>query len=779
MRAPGRRICLHLITLAVLQAQLGCQPATVDDARTLHVDALQALAQRSLRAGTIAPARLADHGALLGTGWHVKEPTGRWTSSPEAQLVVPLAYAGTAQLELRAAAWGAHEPSKRVTVAVNGFVLPAQEITRELMTTTIDVPNGVLREGDNHVVIACDVVHHVERRDLGVFVEELRFVVDRAPTPPQRDTAAVVLSEVDWIQDVRGALAGADLELRWQSVGPSVDPSAYAELVLVELDAQGRELRDLAAAAVQGDSGTVRLIPPRDVEVDAPCRLLLRSSDPRSTVEIVQAERIVPARDDVLLIVVDTLRADALASYGNPTTDTPHLDRLAAEGTRFHTAVAHAPITGPSHAAIFQSLVPSRAGIVNNHEGRLDPREPTLTEILSAHGYACRSAVSISPILRRFGFARGFDEVDEDIGLAFLRNGAVTTTIAERWLARPGSERPRFTFVHLADPHEPYDAHGTVEAEVRIYLGDVLLARIEAADFEPSLLEFDVEAGAHTLRIESEHILMNRRFELQDTAATGARLETAPPPVVRKNWRGVLRVERAGRVRLAQAINDAALPESELHRRYALEVEAVDRYVGRLLTALEQSGRAERTWVVFTSDHGEELGDHGKVGHVHTLFDEVVRVPLIVRPPTATRGWTARVRDDLAAGVDLMPTLLDLVGIDTPEGRHGRSLRTPSDDDRAVLIETHAPQAKQTQFALRSVQHKIIWAPEQDRWSFFDLFADPREREDLHATATTSFESWRVRLEDSHREYIASQQRAAPAMDADSEAALRSLGYVE
>lgn len=775
-RLVPRTLCFVVLMVCMVS---GCRLAPTREDQLLRIDALGALAQRSLRAGVITPATLREHGARLGNGWHVREPTGRWTSAHEATLVVPLTHAGPGRLEIRAAAWGATEPAKRLIVTVNGFVLPGLDITREIMTAQVPVPDGVFRGGDNRIVLDCETLHRAESRDLGIFVEEIRLVPEGTALPAEGDATALVVGGMDWVQDLRGGLVGGALELRWRSVGALLDERIGAELVLVELDERGGVVRDLATAAVIGDSGAVRLDPLRRVDVGAPARLCLRSADPGARVEIVAAQRVVPAREDVLLIVIDTLRADALGAHGSTTTHTPHLDRLAAEGTLFRSAVSHAPITGPSHAAIFQSLLPSRAGIVNNHEGRLDPQEPTLPEILSAHGYACRSAVSISPIVRRFGFGRGFDEIDEELGLAFLRNGGLTTSRAERWLAAPDSARPRFTFVHLADPHEPYDAHDTVHAEARIYVGDTLLARVAVADFGPSLLEFDVQPGAHSIRIESDQIVMNRRFELMHTAATGAWLEAPPPSAVRKKWEGVLHVQRAGRLALAQALNEGGIPEAELRRRYALEVDAVDRYVGRLLAALDQSGRAERTWVIFTADHGEEIGDHGQVGHVNTLFEELVHVPLIVRPPTRTRAWSARIREDLAAGVDVMPTILDLVGIDVPGGLHGRSLRTPSDEDRAVFLETHAPQAKRTLFALRSVEHKIIWAPQTDQWRFFDLVADPGERNDLVATGSIAATTWRRRLLEAHREHVADQTRAVMVMDADSEAALRSLGYVE
>jgi arylsulfatase len=763
--------------LAVLLGTLGCDPASLE---RIDVDVFHRLSTRVVHSGVVDLSRSSRSQIVVGEGWHAIEPAGRWTAAREAHLRVPLAHGGPGRIAIDVAAWGIGSATKQMTLAVNGFVLPSVRVSAVRETKAFDVPDGVLRIGDNEVVVATESLHEEHRRSLGLFVESVRILPERAPSTGAESSAGLVLGPRSWIEDPRGALVASDLVLRWRSVQDTIPEHAGARLALIEIDAEGRPVRELASATVAGDSGVLHLEPPRGIDAATPGRLVLLAPDDAYEIELVGATRRVPSRDDVLLIVIDTLRADALGCYGKTDAQTPHLDQLARDGTLFLHTIAHAPLTGPSHAALLQSLVPSRAGIVNNHEGRLDPREPTLAELLAARGYQCRSAVSISPIHSRFGFGRGFDEVDEELGLAFLREGETTTTRAERWLADAGTDRPRFTFVHLAEPHEPYEAHGTVQADARIHLGDVLLATIPIADFAPSMLEFDVVPGAHRLRIETDRILQVRRFELLDTAATSSWLESGPPTVVRQRWNGTLHVTRPGRLRLAQVLNDGGIPEKELLRRYALEVEAIDRFVGRLLRALESSGRADRTWVVFTADHGEEIGDHGRVGHVHTLFDEVVRVPLIVRAPAhAQRKWRGRVRGDLAAGVDVLPTVLDVLGIEVPAERNGRSLRTVSAEDRTAWIETHAPQAQRTLFALRSVQEKVIWAPEEDQWRLFDLVEDPRERQDLAAMRPERLAYWQQRMRAAHLRYVADRTRAELVLDPESEAALRSLGYVE
>ena len=174
-----------------------------------------------------------------------------------------------------------------------------------------------------------------------------------------------------------------------------------------------------------------------------------------------------PAPPNVIAITIDTLRADHLGSYGDRDAVTPTLDALAGRGVRFADAVAHAPLTLPSHASLFTGLTPARHGIRNNPEFALGESIPTLAERFRAAGYDTAAFVSGFPLSRRFGLGRGFDLYDDqfprgDVGSAAPyteRRADATTTAARAWLGRGTSQdrKPYFLWVHLFDPHRPYD----------------------------------------------------------------------------------------------------------------------------------------------------------------------------------------------------------------------------------------------------------------------------------------------------------------------------------
>ncbi|MBV9492840.1 MAG: sulfatase-like hydrolase/transferase [Acidobacteria bacterium] len=166
----------------------------------------------------------------------------------------------------------------------------------------------------------------------------------------------------------------------------------------------------------------------------------------------------------VILISIDTLRSDHLPAYGYTRIATPQLDAFRKDAILFERAYSHAPLTLPSHATLFTGRLPADNGVRDNVGFRLDAKVPTLPELLKRHGYATGAAVSAWVLRREAGLARGFDAYDDEIDVAsnamsigrVQRHGAETIVAAKRWLATK-RERPPFFFLHLYEPHSPYD----------------------------------------------------------------------------------------------------------------------------------------------------------------------------------------------------------------------------------------------------------------------------------------------------------------------------------
>jgi len=367
---------------------------------------------------------------------------------------------------------------------------------------------------------------------------------------------------------------------------------------------------------------------------------------------------------NVLLIAVDTLRADHLSCYGYGEPTTPRLDALAADGVRFDQVASNANWTCPSFASIFTGVVPSRHGVYS-----YGPRTPlpeallTLAEHFHAAGWATQ-AIAYKPPLYDGGFEQGFD-IAFNVPREVVR-GDDNLVEALAWLDA-NAERRNFLFLHFNDPHQPFTQPA------------------------PYITRFG-----------------------PDPAEQGMSLPYS--------------VYQDGYPR-TQAQRDV------VRGLYDGEVAYVDDRIGAFLDALEERGLYEDAVIGFVSDHGEQLWEHGGFGHGPTaagmLYDEVVRVPLIVKPAGPATAPGAVVSTQVRA-FDVMPTLLELAGLPVDETLDARSLvplLAPGSDapDRVAVIETSGGA-----LALRNPEWKYLLSyGRRARESLFDLTADPGELEDL------------------------------------------------
>jgi arylsulfatase A-like enzyme len=359
----------------------------------------------------------------------------------------------------------------------------------------------------------------------------------------------------------------------------------------------------------------------------------------------------------VILIAVDTLRADRLGCYGYARATSPALDRLAAEGVRFDQARSNCNWTCPSFASIFTGLVPSRHGVVSYGPATPLPDEiVTLAEHFRARGFATRSIAYKVPLFDGH-YEQGFDQafnVPRDV----IR-GEENLARALEWLeAHRGG--PAFLFLHFNDPHQPF--------------------------VQPEPYDSKFGPGPGTLGLQM------------------------PPDVP-----GDSQEEHK---RLFRDLYDGA-------------VAYVDACIGRFLDSLRGRGLYESATIAFVADHGEQLWERGRFGHGgEELFDEVVRVPLIVKP----RGGSHSAGKVIAAevsGFDVMPTLLELSGIAPAAKLDARSLVPLLCGKAQELGRPAVTETSQRGLALVQGGYKYLLQPGGERESLFHLASDPLEQRDL------------------------------------------------
>ena len=420
----------------------------------------------------------------------------------------------------------------------------------------------------------------------------------------------------------------------------------------------------------------------------------------------------------VVLVVGDTLRADKLSCMGGPEGLTPYLDRIAAEGVRFEQARSHAPWTLPSTASLLTSLHPEEHGAGGRlgQFTQLDGEVRTVVRSFRDRGYRTHAIVNVlflDPGL--FGVTRDFESVDQQ---AFQTNVEVraadaTTRAALEWIDAHGDEGPFFLMVHYFDPHCVY-------APPRAFRE----RWAEPADRD----------GEWTFGTRPQMVAI-RDGELSPAAAT---------------------------IRRAEAL-------------YNGEVAYLDAQIGRLDDGLAARGHRDGLVLAVTADHGEEFLDHGGFEHGHTLYDELVRVPLLLRAPGRL---SPAVVDAPVRHIDLAPTLCELCDLPQPTQFVGRSL--------LPLIDGGAAAPRPT------LSHGNMWARPQTSWTsegwklivregaapqLFHVADDPRELRDLAGAEPEQVARLAAELEAVEAGMRALRRGAAADLDPETRRVLSGLGY--
>lgn len=403
---------------------------------------------------------------------------------------------------------------------------------------------------------------------------------------------------------------------------------------------------------------------------------------------------------NVLLITLDTTRADRFSSYGYPEPTTPNLDALASEGSLFESAFSTAPITLPSHTSIMTGTYPMFHGTRDNSTYVVREDVTTMAEVLAEKGYDTGAVVGAFVLDSQFNLDQGFAQYDDDLdemwskdeledrakdAFGFAeRKANLVTAAALQWLRQPRS-KPFFLWLHYFDPHQP--------------------------------------------------------------------------------------------------VNPPEPHHSRFTEPYCGELAFADEQIGHVFNELKKQGVYDKTLIVVTADHGEGLLDHGEPTHSLLIFDSTIRVPLIVRMPGAPEGQRFH---RLTSTVDIMPTVMDLVGLETPTDVQGRSFAElvngapdPPPNDRPIYMETMVPALDCGWGSLRGIrtaEWKLIHGPIP---RLYRVSEDPSEIYDLASQRPEEVERWTRELQGRIDLWAADEAaQAVNAPDAETLQKLASLGYI-
>jgi len=423
---------------------------------------------------------------------------------------------------------------------------------------------------------------------------------------------------------------------------------------------------------------------------------------------------------NIVLITIDTLRADHLSCYGYERNTSPNIDKIAKEGIRFTHALATSSWTAPSMASIMTSLYPISHGVKHGiiksekayNQEILDEKFNALAEILKNHGYTTFGAAANFHLFKEMGFGQGFDYYY----CKGLDNASALNDVIFSWKDNIKKCKKFFLWAHYFDPHEPYYAR------------------------TPWINDYAAESWIGNTHLSKSYIEKLKKLI----------------PVLKKETGSL----------------------GYLTSLYDSEINYVDYHIGNLIYEL---GSDDNSLIIITSDHGEEFLDHGSLGHATTLYQELIHVPLIIKLPFSFRESIDSVNDEPVSIIDIFPTILGVLEITPPSEIKGINLldikKQPKRQKRDYLFsELTREQILKT---ILSKNWKYIYNYRNKKGELYNITKDNREMENMIHKESSIAKELRKHL--SH--WISTSPKASPVKKKvkyreKTIEKLKSLGYI-
>lgn len=651
----------------------------------------------------------------------------------------------------------ADAPPQEVAVLVNGTRVGSTRLEPDFQSYEMTIPAGVLRPGENRMELR--FAHFRAEppaprgtpspRRLAVAWDWIGFGIGLRVTPspmprpaPSATPGAIALpflTRVDFFLEIHPGSS-----LRWQAIRPwrtarlgpgaaleiAVDwdgaaasrplryeQTAFSSPVNLPLTHQQTTLARISFLAWPGksanpDTAGLTIAAPEIVAAGCP------EGGSASTPAAAASRPAGAAGPNVVLYMIDTLRADHLGVYGYRRPISPEIDAFAAQATVFARAWSQSGWTKSSVASMLTGLPPLAHGVLERMDALPDALR-TLPEMLHEAGYETLGVSTNPAISAEAGFARGFDrfvQLFDPAALPFVARPAEDVNQELfRWLDARDRGRPFFAYLHAMDVHEPYQP----PAEDR------------------------------------------RRFAAQADAAL---CRPGPQDVA------AALATRPGLTRSGLGSNFEAL--------YDAQIAHADRQFGLLLRRLRELGLYDRTLIVLVADHGEEFLDHGNFAHGHSLYQEILHVPLVVRWPEGR--YAGRRVESPAQHLDLLPTILAATGTGSPPASPGLDLRLLAAADTPVEREVSSDLSLAgTRIAslVAGGMHLLVRERPDSAAELYDLDRDPHELRNLADAGSVRFGFLMARLRRLHPQGGDAAARRPP-ISPELDAQLRALGYV-
>ncbi len=691
------------------------------------------------------PARLKYTGGNWKSGWGSEGRDGEVTytniASTTARSYFPVEQPGALTLRVRVKPVG----SRNVTLYINNNVLPSITLdSADFKDYDIAVPAGHVVSGENHLLWRLGGTQVYKGEPVSIAVDSVSVFEGAPPERYASTSYAALVQKVKAKDDSRSAIVlKTPARLSWYTEIPkdsklgfrfvNLSPKTAATLkVTVSTDEGGtatvyegsaKDAWSTQFVPLSKWSGQVVKLQVHAQAATAGVKIALAEPGLYRT-KLAMPEVKTPAKN-VVLLVIDTMRADKLKPYNAKTrVRTPVLDQISKEGVVFAQAQSPENWTKPSVASILTSLYPE-SHRTKDMEAKLPEAASLVSELCKQQGLTTGSFIANGHVSDRFGFKQGWDYYTNYIREKKNSEAERVFSEAAGWIEKNKDKR-FFAFIQTIDPHVPYDPPGE-------FLG--------LYDSQP--------------------------------------------------YSGVVDPRKTAQVQVDASQGKITLSERDKQRLSALydgEVSYHDHHLGVFIERLKAMGVYDDTLFVITADHGEEFGDHGKYGHGHTVYQELLHVPLSFRlpktvPADRTVGYTV-------STVDVTPTILQLAGIKIPEVLEGHSLWGYMNG-----VVPERPLAAFSDFldnrrVVRSGRWKFVQRGGRGDGSLFDLQRDPGEHTELSSTKTPI--AWRysrillgqfLGAKDRHRWYQANQGASkqlkgeSTQIDDETRKQLCALGY--
>ncbi len=440
-----------------------------------------------------------------------------------------------------------------------------------------------------------------------------------------------------------------------------------------------------------------------------------------------------PERPNVLLIGLDTARADHVCNTAQSGVRTPYMGALARDGIRFERCISTAPWTLPSFASIFTGRLPYQHGAIGGDFQMLDEEHTTIAEYFDAAGYNTVGFMGVPYLTGTYGMTQGYNaDIDLPRFQKQVDRAASITSLSLAYLKR-FTDKPFYLFSHYYDPHAPYAPPPPYDS---IYYFD----RDPRGPGEPIV---EAIMASHTL--------------LDDNKQTGM-----------YDW--------------LEGVTDWQYPPTQ----YAAEISYTDEEVGRLLEGLKDLGLYDDMLIVLTADHGEHLMDHDIYFTHYLPYQETIHVPLIVKLP-GNRG-AGRVIADPVSTLDILPTILEVAGLEATVDLEGHNLAKALLGRAEIGLRTLLAEQGSAHDRFTKVVIEYPWKlmyfrePDSERYALYRIDRDPYERQDLVAAEPGIVAELTDRLwsKFARETPVTADGRALPAdLPPEERRRLRALGYVD